>query len=400
MGVLGGGAQRRPLDPLTADIDRSIAEVQHEIAPEVSGTLTVRGRTGTAGLAELIQLETPLEASFSPNGYGRLKVSVTPTYLYAGKASSTNQALVGTNPLIVAEGGTVRSGKTQSSAGSALDISYAYDRVTADFGTSPLGFNQTNFVGGVEYAPRLTGNLTLRFVAERRAVTDSLLAFSGLRDPGTGTNFGGVTRDHGHVQLEGASGQTYYYVGAGGGYLTGAQVASNSEIDAGAGVSTPIYSTPNRELRTGLNLVYFGYDKNLDYFSLGNGGYFSPQQFFAALIPIDWKEEVTPQLTYGIGGSIGVQSFRAKSEPVFINNAGLQSRLAALAQTNTAIATYNAGFADTGGVAGGAHANIDYAVYDNFHIGGSVGFDHSGNFTEGTGLVYARYVFTNPQPVQ
>ena len=58
--------------------------------------------------------------------------------------------------------------------------------------------------------------------------------------------------------------------------------------------------------------------------------------------------------------------------------------------------TEQGGFHGTG-PAGGAHADVDYRVTSNLHIGGRVGFDSTGNFTEGTGLVYARYVFNDPK---
>ena len=46
------------------------------------------------------------------------------------------------------------------------------------------------------------------------------------------------------------------------------------------------------------------------------------------------------------------------------------------------------------GLSGGAHADIDYRWLPNLHVGAKAGFDRSGNFTEGTGVVYARYVFS------
>jgi hypothetical protein len=144
-----------------------------------------------------------------------------------------------------------------------------------------------------------------------------------------------------------------------------------------------------------MDLVYFGFDKNLGNFTLGNGGYFSPQQFFAALFPVNYKQQLTPDLSYSVGGSVGVQTFRAKSQLVFPNDPQRQSALDQLATTSTGVTTRYAGFKDTG-VAGGAHADIDYRLTENLHIGARAGFDRSGNFTEGTGLVYARYVFNDP----
>ena len=104
LGVQLNTWQRAPTDPLTADIDRSIQQVSETIAPQIAGSLSLRGRSGSQGLSELFDVEAPLEASFSPNGYGRLKVQVTPVYLYTGQPSAGNRALFGTNPLIAGIG--------------------------------------------------------------------------------------------------------------------------------------------------------------------------------------------------------------------------------------------------------------------------------------------------------
>ena len=394
LGLSGTTVARQPVDPLTADIDRSIEQVSADVAPRLDGSLVFRGRSGDAGLGELFDLEAPLEASFSPAGYGRLKVQVTPTALFAGQISRVNEALFGNNPLAPA-GTTFRKSRDQDAYGTGLDVGYAYDFVSADVGTSPLGFKDSQVIGGIEFAPRISNELTVRVLGERRSVTDSLLSFAGQRDPLTGQSWGGVTRNRGHLQLEGTVGTVSYYAGAGGGVLVGDNVKSNTEVDAGAGFSLPVWTTPTQEVRVGLDLVYFGFDRNLNNFTFGSGGYFSPQQFFAALFPVNYKQQLTPDLSYSVGGSVGVQTFRAKSELVFPNDPAQQSALTQLASTNSSVPTRIAGFTDTG-VAGGAHADIDYRLTNNLHIGARAGFDKSGNFTEGTGLVYARYVFNDP----
>ena len=394
LGLHGNAVPQRPADPLTADIDRSIEQVSADVAPRLDGSLVFRGRSGDAGLGELFSLEAPLEASFSPAGYGRLKVQVTPTALFAGQISQANEALFGNNPLAPA-GTTFRKSRDQNAYGTGLDVGYAYDFVSADIGTSPIGFRDSQVIGGITFAPRISNELTVRVLGERRSVTDSLLSYAGQRDPLTGQSWGGVTRNRGHLQFEGTVGNVSYYAGAGAGVLVGDHVKSNTEVEAGAGLSFPVWTTPTQEVRTGLDLVYFGFDRNLNNFTFGSGGYFSPQQFFAALFPVNYKEQVTPDLSYSVGGSIGVQTFRAKSALVFPNDPDRQSALNALASSNSNTVTRIAGFKDTG-VAGGAHADVDYRVTNNLHIGARAGFDKSGNFTEGTGLVYARYVFNNP----
>ena len=110
--------------------------------------------------------------------------------------------------------------------------------------------------------------------------------------------------------------------------------------------------------------------------------------------PSPFGTRFTPDLVYNLGASIGVQTFRAKGSNVFPNNPSLQAQLAATA-TTTGTTTRYGGFHDFG-PGGGASADIDYRVTDNLHVGAKAGFDRSGNFTEGTGLVYARYVFNDP----
>lgn len=394
-GILGGSVQRAQVtDPMTVDIDRSIQQVSAEVAPTLQGSLSLRGRSGDTGLQQLFEVSAPVEASFSPNGYGRLKVSVTPVFLYSGKANTNDQQNFGTNPL-TPTGSPLSTAGQQTAFGSALNVGYAYDWASADVGSTPIGFNQTNIVGGVEFTPRLSNNFSLRITADRRAVTDSLLSYAGARDPRTGVSWGGVTRNRGHIQLEAAFGKVYAYAGGGGGILVGQNVRDNTEIDFGAGVSFPVWSDETQEVRVGTDLVYFNFNNNQQAFTYGSGGYFSPQNFFAMLFPVNYKNQITPDLSFGVGGSVGFQTFREKGAPVF-QDSTYQSALMSLAavQANTVTSV---GSSHTFGVAGGAHGDIDYRVSSNLHIGARAGFDKSGDFTEGTGLVYARYVFNDPK---
>ena len=197
----------------------------------------------------------------------------------------------------------------------------------------------------------------------------------------TGQTWGGVTRNHGHVQLDGLVGQVAYFAGAGGGYLTGHNVASNSEIDASVGASIPVWRDATQEVRVGTQLIYFGYDKNLSGFSLGQGGYFSPQDYFAVLFPVTYRNQVTPDLRFSVGGTVGYQTYRSKSSDIFPNDPSLQAQLVSLAATSGANTTL--GGSHGSGVAGGANGEIDYRVNGNLHIGARAGFDHSGSFSEG-----------------
>ena len=47
------------------------------------------------------------------------------------------------------------------------------------------------------------------------------------------------------------------------------------------------------------------------------------------------------------------------------------------------------------GFTGNAHAAIDYRVSTNLHLGGRFDYEHSGNFDDASGVVYAKYVFSS-----
>jgi hypothetical protein len=267
--------------------------------------------------------------------------------------------------------------------------------MAADVGTTPLGFRVQNVVGGLELSPELAAGVRLRTTVERRPVTDSLLSYAGTVDTGTGQTFGGVVRNRGHAQLELSAGLANFYAGGGYSQLTGQNVETNTETEIGAGGSYPIYRSGPNELRAGLDLVYFTYAKNLDHFTLGQGGYFSPQSYFAALIPLTFTQRLD-SLTWSVGGSVGAQSYNENSSPVFPNNASLQARLDSLAAGNATIATAYPG-TTASGVVGGAHGSVEYEVTPSLRIGGLLDYQHAGNWSETQARVYARYIFNATQ---
>jgi hypothetical protein len=187
-----------------------------------------------------------------------------------------------------------------------------------------------------------------------------------------------------------------FYVGGGGAVLTGHHVQQNTELEAGAGASFAAYRTPASQLRLGLDLVYFGYSKNMNGFTLGQGGYFSPQGYFAALLPVTWRERVDDRLTYELGGAVGVQTYRESGAPIFPIDPNLQSQLERTqSNPSTSIAGLNTSYPSRSstGVSGNAHASVDYLVAPNVHLGANFTFQHAGDYSDAAGSIYARVVF-------
>lgn len=406
---LAAAAMAPPADPMTAQIDSDIGTLRNAVAPTAQGGVGFRSRSGDSGLDGLTELAVPLEATFSPGGTGRVTLTATPTFLSSGKIGGdvNNQQRFGAGALLLfgqAPGTTTgnrffgTAAPDQHASGVGLDLGYKVGNASADIGTSPVGFQQQNLLGGVEWAPALSDGVRLRLTGERRAVDDSILSYAGTKEPTSGLAWGGVTRNRGKANLEFSAGKLDLYAGIGGDRLVGRHVLGNSEIEAGAGGSYPVFKNASQEVRVGVDLVYFSYKKNLRFFTYGQGGYFSPQQYFAALLPITYKEQVDPDLFYEVGATVGLQNYNEKSSPYYPNSPAAQSVLELESQLPTAASGVNTAYpaSSSSGFAGGAHGLIDYQVDPSFHVGAKVNYLHAGNFSETTGTVFAKYTFNGP----
>lgn len=182
-------------------------------------------------------------------------------------------------------------------------------------GATGQGFPVHNIIGGMRFRP---GNGPLTLTVMRDSVKDSLLSYSGARDPVTGQIWGGVVANTGSVNLSTAprSNATYQSVGfyASGGYsfLQGLRVPDNWSVGANAG----LYWQMVQGLTLGLNAGAMHYDRDLKYFSFGQGGYFSPQQYYLASIPISWYSR-HPRFEYAIRFSGGIQYLGEASTPFY-----------------------------------------------------------------------------------
>jgi cellulose synthase operon protein C len=380
----GGGAPTPgvalPTDPVARQIAQEQTALRADTASRASGGVAFRARSGTAGLDQLNDVSAPLEASIVPEGIGgRVTAHVTPVLLDNGSLSGTeNIKRFGSN----AGAGTLATPDTSTATGAGLDVSYQRDKyLTADIGTSPLGFPVSTVVGGIEVAPKLSDEVTLRLRGERRIVTDSLLSYAGERDPVSGITWGGVARSGGHAQLEtglGAGG--YAYAGGGYNFLGGQHVAGNNEVEAGAGFGYPIYKQGDSTLVSGLNLVYFSYENNQRGFTLGQGGYFSPQNFDAVEVPLDWRSK-WGKLEYQLRGSVGYMTFKEDGSPLFPLDPELQSAADAAAAVNPSVPTHNLAQTKTG-LIGGVRMDLRYPLTDQVGVAGGVRFNQAPQWDE------------------
>ncbi|HAV2048839.1 cellulose synthase subunit BcsC-related outer membrane protein [Raoultella ornithinolytica] len=284
------------------------------------------------------------------------------------------------------------SGSTDAQKANGVELALALsgDNYRVDIGSTPLGQDLNTVVGGVKWSPKLTNYLSLIFTGERRSLTDSLLSYVGLKDSYSGKSWGQVTKNGGTLQLSYDDGDAGFYVGGGGYSYIGDNVASNTSVNANAGVYLRPYRDEYRQLQTGLSMSYMDYSKNLSYFTYGQGGYFSPQNYVSVSLPVNLTEKYD-NWTMKLGGSVGYQSYSQDKSAYFPTNSGWQQTLETAVANGFAKEAYYSATSKSG-IGYTLRAGADYKVNKQMTLGGQVGYDTFGDYNESTAGLYIRYM--------
>lgn len=404
--ILGGQADKpvevadRTQQRITAMAD----EIQDKIATWTQGDMAVRARKGEGGLSQLNEVKAPITLSGVPEDSSRLSFTVTPVSLSAGTMTGLSANRFGTGAVQHAErlaaadadadtssaAYNADAPQAQQANGVETHLTLAGDSYQVDVGSTPIGADITHIVGGLRWSPAITAFSRINLVAERRAVTDSLLSYVGVKDPLSGTTWGAVTKNGASVQYAYDNGVAGLYAGVGYYEYIGNNVADNHEVTSSAGVYTRPYRTQNSEFKVGVGIDYQDFAKNLSYYTVGQGGYFSPQDYLSIAIPLEYTHQFD-NLKLGLSSSIGYQSYHQDKSAYFPNNKTLQAQLETLAAANDDIDSYYSATSKNG-IGYSFKIDADYKINENIHMGGKVGYDTFGNYSEGTGLIYFKYL--------
>lgn len=266
------------------------------------------GRVGDAGIDLLVINDSVVRAAYTVSNRVRFAVEGHGVYVYSGTPDGYSSLPFGTLPAYTVFG-------EQSKIGISGLAQLSTNTFGLAAGTSPQGFPVHNIIGGMRFRP---GNGPLTLTAVRDSVKDSLLSYAGARDPSTGFRWGGVVANTGTISFSTAprTNATYQTVGfyASGSYsfIQGLNVPDNWSVTGNAG----LYWQMIQGLTLGANAGAMHYDRDLKYFSFGQGGYFSPQQYYLASIPITWSSR-RPRFEYAIRFSGGIQYVGEASTPFY-----------------------------------------------------------------------------------
>jgi hypothetical protein len=271
----------------------------------------------------------------------------------------------------------------EKNTGTAFGIGWLADSWSADIGTTPVGFDQQNIVGGLNLSGDL-GDVGWKATLSRRAETSSTLSYAGMTVPNgvtdnQGKEWGGVMKTG--INLGGSydlGGTVGYWASAQLHKMTGDGVDDNTRLGLLGGTYWKIINEENRRLSLGLNLMYLNYDKNLSEYAYGNGGYYSPQQYFSASIPVNYYERLNDGFSYLVSGSVS-NSWTIEDAPY---------------RLSTADSTEGGGFGFS------LQAAAEQRISKRWYLGASIDVQRSDFYEPNHLLFYAKYTFTDRwQPI-
>lgn len=266
----------------------------------------------------------------------------------------------------------------EKNTGTAFGIGWLANSWSADIGTTPIGFGQQNIVGGLNLSGDL-GDVGWKATLSRRAETSSTLSYAGMTVPNgvndpQGKEWGGVMKTG--INLGGSydlGGSVGYWASAQLHKMTGDGVEDNTRLGLLGGTYWKIINEENRRLSLGLNLMYLNYDKNLSEYAYGNGGYYSPQQYFSASIPVNYYERLNDGFSYLVSGSVS-NSWTTEDAPYGLS---------------TADSTQGGGFGFS------LQAAAEQRISKRWYLGASVDVQRSDFYEPNHLLFYAKYTFTD-----
>ncbi|ACC72411.1 cellulose synthase subunit BcsC-related outer membrane protein [Paraburkholderia phymatum] len=380
---------RQPAQPQPLTVEEELAQINREQTSTVSGGIVFRNRDGENGLSNLTDIEAPVQGRIRA-GDGHVIVEVTPVTLDAGTASNNTNTLARFGSSQAFGTSTVLPG-SQTASGVGADVGYEWRGLKADVGATPWGFREQNIVGGVQYRGNITDKVSYKLTAGRRGVTDSLLSYAGAHDSAMNLQWGGVTSNGLRGDAGWDDGTNGLYVNASWAYLMGHNVASNNAVKGGGGVYTRLVKDTDQTLTVGVNTTLMHYDKNLSYFTFGQGGYFSPQQYAILNLPIEYTGRNGP-FTYDLKASIGVQHYRQDESDYFPTNSTYQSKAASASNVPDPGAVYPS--QSKTGVSYSIDAVGEYQLAPQLAVGAAASFGNAYQYREFVAAVYVRYAFT------
>ena len=391
------GNLRAPEPPLTErqQAERDLETLEGAYSGWLGGTGSARYRSGTVGLDRLTDFETTFEASATVGNNVRLTVVPKAVFLNSGQLSTSTS--LNPNPILgTLVGNAAVDPSNQFANGVGGEFQVATKNFAAAIGYTPYEFLVRNYTGRLLFQP--VRHVT--FYGDRSPVVETQLSYAGLRDPGSATPvfsgniWGGVISTGGGVRFDGGGERAGFYLSADGADLTGVHVLENYKFEGTMGAYFLAHTWPGYgRLNIGASLFGMHYNYNERGLTYGLGGYFSPEAYVLASVPVTFTGRYGKNFHYVVAGALGVQSFQEDNQIYFPLDRGLQTSVVC---TNVQLATQSCGQMPTNSNTGGNYsinAEGSYRVAEHWYAGGFLSANNTNNYNTVTGGFFVRYLF-------
>lgn len=360
---------------LRSDLDRHYRQSQttFSLDSDYWGSSGTGGYSDLRALTQMAQLDTPLAGG---TAFGRLEL----VDMDAGDLpDSPYRAQFGT-----CAARDCRGAAHQQSRGTTLAAGWQRGAWAFDLGTTPLGFEVVDWVGGAT----LTGDwhtLGWGMTLSRRPVSSSLLSYGGMVDPGTGISWGGVRANGIRLDLSRDLGGAVGFWGSAQQHLlTGKNVPDNWRTRLMGGGYYKFVNETHRRASVGLSTMLWHYQQDLGGYTLGQGGYYSPQGYFSLSVPVSYRQR-TPDWSWELGGS-GSWSYARTDDSRRYPLEGLLP--AGLPDRNAPVkGGSSSGFGYT------LNGVVEHRLTEHWRIGGRVDIQQADDYAPSHVTLFLRYTF-------
>ncbi|AHM71401.2 cellulose synthase complex outer membrane protein BcsC [Yersinia hibernica] len=273
----------------------------------------------------------------------------------------------------------------QRATGTSVAVGWQNDSWATDIGTTPMGFEVVDVVGGLAYS-NSWNHIGWTATASRRPISSSLLAFAGAKDPNTNVTWGGVRANgvslgasYDRGEANGVWSDLSYH------YLTGQNVADNQRLRFMTGYYYKLINEDNRRFTVGLNGMWWHYQKDLSGYTLGQGGYYSPQKYLSLSIPVNYRQR-TDNWSWELGGSVSVSHSATSDQARYPLQNLLNSSIQPIPDRNAP--EYGE---SSNGVGYTLRALIERRLSSHWTLGAGVDIQQAKDYTPSHALIYLRY---------
>ncbi|EKN6263248.1 cellulose synthase complex outer membrane protein BcsC [Yersinia enterocolitica] len=273
----------------------------------------------------------------------------------------------------------------QRASGTSIAMGWQNEHWATDIGTTPMGFEVVDVVGGLAYS-NSWNHIGWTATASRRPLSSSLLAFAGTRDPNTNVTWGGVRANgvslgasYDRGEANGVWSDLSYH------YLTGQNVADNQRLRFMTGYYYKLINEDNRRFTIGLNGMWWHYQKDLSGYTLGQGGYYSPQKYLSLAIPVNYRQR-TDNWSWELGGSVSLSHSATNDRARYPLQSLLNNSIKSISDRN------DLDYGDSSnGVGYTLRALIERRLSSHWTLGAGVDIQQAKDYTPSHALIYLRY---------